>query len=287
MSVYDHKPVWAGAQYDPNPAGGDVSRLDLYSTPDRNGPVIATAGPAARLRPGVYRFALPEVPPGRYWGAVSFTPTEGAQPVKDTSPCLDLPRGLGLVSSPEAVADALGVPLPLSAAQRAAYEQALRAAQADVAAYLGRPLVPRVVTLRALTPRWTDALEEAGSWPLPDEDDFVEVTSYRSRGDGTYDVDFLVGLNGVEEETAVRYVTAHAAESERQRPEGFGGTGRRVSSVSAEGQSISYDSAPVAGQAGALPTLSSLSGLRRLQYQPVSRPPRAPWPYSSSRYGRR
>ncbi|MGW3626263.1 hypothetical protein [Streptomyces sp. NPDC000880] len=287
MSVYDYKPVWAGARYDPEPAGGAVSRLDLYGTPDRSGPVVAAASPAVRLRPGAYRFEVPEVAPGRYWGMVTFTPAEGAQPVKDTSLLLDLPRGLGLVTSPEAVADELGVPLPLTPEQRAAFETALRKAQADVVAYLKRPLVPRAVTLRAVTPRWLDNLEDPESWPLPDQDDLVEVVAYRPRGDGTYDVDFLIGLNGAEEETVVRYVTAHAAESERQRPGGAGGAGRRVSSVSTEGQSISYDSAPASGQAGALPTIESLTGLRRRLYRPLSQPSRAPWPYSSSRYRRR
>ncbi|MER6109378.1 hypothetical protein [Streptomyces hirsutus] len=283
MSVYDHQPIYAGAFYDPEPAGGEVSRLDLYGTADRNGPVVAAATTATRLRPGTYRFELPEVQPGRYWGLVTFTPSDGAQPVKDTSVRLDLPTGLGLVTSPEAVADALGIPLPVTAEQRDTLETAIRAAQAAVVGYLNRPLVPRTVTLAAVTPRWTDDLGNPEAWPLPDQDDQVEVIAYRPRGDGTYDVTFLVGLNGAAQEEVVTYVIAHAAESERQRPGGVGSTGRRVSSVSAEGQSISYESAPIPGQAGALPTLESLRRLRRLLYQPLNRPARPPWPYSTYR----
>ncbi|MFI1201613.1 hypothetical protein ACH4VR_19540 [Streptomyces sp. NPDC020883] len=282
MSVYDHKPMWAGAHYDPAPAGGEVTRLDLYTTPERDGPVVASAAPAARLRAGVYRFDLPTVPPGRYWGTVSFTPNSAAQSVTDTSVRLDLPTDQGLVGSPEAVADALGVPLPLTSAQRSTYEQEIRNAQADVAAYLNRSLVPTATTLRGLTPRWADALDDVDTWLL-DFDDIAEVVSYRTNSDGTYDVDLLVGLNAAKEETVVRYVVAHAAESVRQRPDQTTGPGCRVSSVSAEGQSISYDSAPTTGQAGALPTINSLNRLRRLVFQPLSRPPRAPWPYSSSR----
>ncbi|MFE3139631.1 hypothetical protein [Streptomyces scopuliridis] len=282
MSVYDHRPMWAGARYDPAPAGGEVTRLDLYASPERDGPVVGSAAPAVRLRPGAYRFDLPTVPPGRYWGAVTFTPNSGAQPVSDTSVRLDLPTGQGLVGSPEAVADALGIPLPLASTQRGAYEEEIRNAQADVAAYLNRSLVPTATTLRGLTPHWTDTLDDIDTWPLH-LDDIAEVISYRANPDGTYDVDLLVGLNGAQEEAVVRYVVAHAAESVRQRPDQNAGAGRRVSSVSAEGQSISYDSAPTTGQAGALPTINSLNRLRRLVFQPLSRPPRAPWPYSSSR----
>ncbi|NGO67896.1 hypothetical protein [Streptomyces boncukensis] len=281
MSVYDHKPLWAGAQYDPAPAGGAVSHLDLYATPERDEPAAGSAGPAVRLRAGVYRFTLPILPPGRYWGSVTFTPSHGADPVTDASVRLDLPLGQGLVGSPEAVADALGVALPLTAAQRGRYEQTLRDAQADVVAYLNRPLVPRAVTLRAVSPSGIGDPEDPCSWPVDLSDDFVEVTAWRQNPDGTYDVDLLVGLDGAREEKVVRYVVAHAAESIRQRPDQDGG--RRVSSVSAEGQSISYESAPSTGQAGALPTLASLNGLRRLALQRVGGPPRAPWPYSSSR----
>ncbi|MFE0058664.1 hypothetical protein [Streptomyces sp. NPDC059003] len=282
MSVYDHKPMWAGAHYDPAPAGGEVTRLDLYATPERDGPVVASAAPAVRLRSGVYRFDVPAVAPGRYWGTVTFTPNSGAQPVTDRSVRLDLPTGQGLVGSPEAVADALSIPLPLTSTQRSTYEAEIRGAQADVVAYLNRPLVPTATTLRGITPHRTDALDDIDAWPVG-LDDFAEVITYRANSDGTYDVDLLVGLNGAQEESVVRYVVAHAAESVRQRSGVGSGTGRRVSSVSAEGQSISYESAPTTGQAGALPTINSLNRLRRLVFQPLSRPPRAPWPYSSSR----
>ncbi|MFM9634491.1 MULTISPECIES: hypothetical protein [Streptomyces] len=284
--TFDYKPMYGGAHYDPEPAGGQVASLSLYAGPDRT-TFVAGAGPAARLRAGVYRFSLPDVPASRYWATVAFTPSEGAQPVKDESVRLDLPLGLGLVTSPEAVAKELGVPLPLTAEQRDDLLTAIRKAQADVVGYLGQPVIPQLVTRTALTPHWDrdDRLEDADSWPF-EVDDLVQVSAYRNRGDGTYDVDFLVGFDGAANDPVVRYVTTHAAESERLRPGSVGSQGRRVSSVSAEGQSISYESAPTTGQAGALPELSSLSRWKRRLFQPLNRPARPPWPYSSTR-GRR
>jgi hypothetical protein len=78
------------------------------------------------------------------------------------------------------------------------------------------------------------------------------VSAYRAREGGTYDVGFLVGLDGATIDPIVRYVTMHAAESERLRPGGVGSQGRQVSSVSAKGQSVPYESAPIPGQADAL-----------------------------------
>ncbi|MFN1193374.1 hypothetical protein ACK03K_34485 [[Kitasatospora] papulosa] len=284
MSVIDYEPMYSGAHYDPEPAGGQVTSLVLYDGPERT-TEVAAAGPGTRLRAGAYRFALPDVPPGRYWATVTFTPSDGAQPVKDQSVRLDLPRGLGLVTSPEAVADELGVPLPLTAAQRDDLMTAIRKAQSDVEAYVGQPLIPRVVTRTALTPYWRteEELSQRQSWPFESVDAYVQVVAYRNRGDGSYDVDFLIGLDGAAEEPVVRYVTAHAAESERNRPGGVSAQGRRVSSVSAEGQSISYESAPTAGQAGALPTIDTLARLKRRLWQSPNTAPRPPWPYSSSR----
>ncbi|MEE1764415.1 hypothetical protein [Streptomyces sp. SP18BB07] len=284
MSVVDYEPMYAGAYYDPEPAGGQVTSLALYDGPDRT-TEVAAAGPGTRLRAGAYRFTLPGIPPGRYWATVTFTPSNGAQPVQDQSVRLDLPLGLGLVTSPEAVADDLGVPLPLTPVQRDALMTAIRKAQSDVEGYLGQPLVPRVVTRKALTPYWRpDAdLSDTEAWPY-EVDGIWQVSAHRDLGDGTYDVDFLVGLDGAAEDPVVRYVTAHAAEAERNRPGGVGAQGRRVSSVSAEGQSISYESAPTAGQAGALPTIDTLSRLKRRLWQPLNAPVRPPWPYSSTRF---
>ncbi|MEU5748236.1 hypothetical protein ABZ804_22190 [Streptomyces sp. NPDC047726] len=285
MSIYEYKPTYGGAHYDPEPAGGMVTSLSLYEGPDRT-TLKAAAGPGLRLRAGAYRFDLPDVPAGRYWATVTFTPSEGAQPVKDESVRLDLPLGLGLVTSPEAVAKELGVALPLSAEERDDLLTAISNAQSDVVAYLGQPVVPQLITRTALTPSplgQDEDLNDPSSWPFQSDEVHVEVYAYRDRGDGTYDVDFRVGFDGAANKSVVRYVTSHAAESERLRPGGAGSTGRRVSSVSAEGQSISYESAPEAGQAGAVPTIDTLSRWKRRLFQPLNRPARPPWPYSSAR----
>lgn len=279
--MYDYRPTYGGAFYDPAAAGGQVTSLTLYDGPDR-ATTVATAGPATRQRAGVYRFALPDVPPGRYWASVVFTPSQGAQPVQDQSVRLDLPLGLGLVTSPEAVAKELGQALPLTAEQRDDLITAIRKAQADVVGYLGQPIIPRLVTCTGLTPRRNDQLEDLNTWTF-DTDDRAHVAAHRDRQDGTYDVDFAVGLDGTTIEPIVRYVTAHAAESERNRPAGVGAQTRRVSSVSAEGQAISYEATPTAGQAGAPPLLDSLSRWKRRLFQPLNQPARAPWPYSGRR----
>jgi hypothetical protein len=107
MPIYDHEPMWAGAHYDPGPAGGEVPRLALFGTPDRSGPVLAEAGPATRLREGVYRFNLDDLPPGRYYGIVTFTPTASAEPVKDRTVQLDAPLGTSLAAAWPHILDTL------------------------------------------------------------------------------------------------------------------------------------------------------------------------------------
>ena len=287
MSLFDYTPMWAGAQYDPVPAGGQVSRLDLFTSPGRDGDAAASCGPAERLREGVYRFTVPDVAPGRYWAVATFTPTSGTAEVHDRAVRLDLPLGTGVLGSPEQVADQLGVPLPLDAAQRERYTEHLQDAQADVVGYLGRPVVPRAALLENVRPA-PGSLLDADVWPIDGLDDTVDVVTYEELPDGAYNVRVNVGLDGAAIKPIVRYIVAHAAEMARQQPAPSAGPGggRRVSSVSAEGQSVSYESAPAAGAAGALPSLGSLSRYRRLVYEPASRPgpAMAPWPYAGSRY---
>ncbi|WP_181160455.1 hypothetical protein [Streptomyces solincola] len=283
MAVYDYRPVWAGAMRDPDTDGGQVSRIDLYATPERNGTVVATAGPAVRLRSTVYRFTLPEnLPDGRYWCTVTFTPGKDQPATTDRTVRVDFPLGTGLLASAEQIADKLGVPLPLTAAQREQYRTVIAEAQADVVAYLGRPVVPQPRTLLGVHPLFGYDLEDPQAWPIQHLDDAVTVVQHIDNLDGAYDVQLLVGLDGVLEEPIVRYVIAHASESIRTTA-GADGGGRRVTSVSAEGQSISYEAAPLAGQAGALPALDSLAGYRKRLYRPIPTAPAAPWPYGRGR----
>ncbi len=286
MTVFPYRPVWAGAQCDPGPDGGQVTRIDLYSTPERDGTAVATAGPAVRIGEDRYEFTIPgELADGRYWCTVTFTPSEGAAPVTDRTVRLDMPFGTGLVASPEQLADELHVPLPLSAAQRETFRTALEKAQAEVAAYLQRPLVPVPQTLRQVAPTPFFALTDPRAWPVPDVDDAVKVVSYELGADDAYTVRLLIGLDAAAEAPIVHYVIAHAAERIRSGPGGeeVAGGGRRVSSVSAEGQSISYEAAPAAGQAGALPTLDSLHTYRRRLWRPLPTAAASPWPYGGRR----
>ncbi|WNZ14976.1 hypothetical protein [Streptomyces sp. 11x1] len=287
MTAYDYRPVWAGAICDPATTGGSVDRIDLYDSPERTGSPVATAGPAARLREAVYRFTLPDsLANGRYWCAVTFTPSAGVT-ATDRMVKVDLPRGTGLIASAEEMADELGVTLPLTAALRERYWTKIRAAQADVSSYLGRPLVPTPRRLLDVTPLWGYALNDPQAWPIQQFDDVVTVIGHVDNLDGTFTVDLLVGLDAATEEPIVRYVVAHAAEAIRNDPTAPESGTRRVTSVSAEGQSISYDSAPLAGQVGAPPLLDSLSGYRPRLYRTIATASANPWPYGSRRYRRR
>ncbi|MFG3132872.1 hypothetical protein ACGFZU_34890 [Streptomyces tendae] len=287
MTAYDYRPVWAGAVCDPATAGGSVDRIDLYDSPERTGTPVASAGPAVRLREAVYRFTLPDtLADGRYWCAVTFRPSPDVS-TADRTVKVDLPRGTGLIASAEEVADQLGVALPLTAVQRERYWTKIRDAQADVSSYLGRPLVPTPRRLLGVKPLWGYSLNDPQAWPIQQYDDVVTVLGHVDNLDGTFAVDLLVGLDAAAEEPIVRYVVAHAAEAIRNDPTASESSSRRVSSVSAEGQSISYDSAPTAGQIGAPPTLDSLSSYRPRLYRTVATASATPWPYGGRRYRRR
>ncbi|MYX26754.1 hypothetical protein GTY75_08735 [Streptomyces sp. SID8381] len=287
MTTYDYRPVWAGAVCDPATAGGSVDRIDLYDSPDRTGSPIATSGPAERIREAVYRFTLPDsLADGRYWCVVTFRPSPTLT-ATDRTVRVDLPRGTGLIASAEQVADELGVTLPLTAAQRERYWTKIRAAQADVSSYLGRPLVPTPRQLLNVTPLWGYALNDPQAWPIHHFDDVVTVLGHVDNLDGTFSVNLLVGLDAAAEEPIVRYVVAHAAEAIRNDPAAPESGTRRVTSVSAEGQSISYDSAPQTGQVGAPPTLDSLASYRPRLFRTIAAAPTAPWPYGGRHYRRR
>ncbi|MFJ5143053.1 hypothetical protein [Streptomyces sp. NPDC088707] len=281
MTVYDYQPVYGGAACDPGSNGGSVSRIDLYTAPERTGAPAATAGPAARLRAATYRFTLPDLPDGRYWCTVTFTPGANTHPATDRTVKIDFPLGTGLLASAEQIADKLNVPLPLSAAQREAFRDAIADAQSDVAGHLGRPLLPTPRTLTDARPLFGYDLLDARAWPLNGVDDIVTVAGVTEKADDRYDVDLLVGLDAAAEKPIVRYVVAHAAETLRNDP--AAGGGRRVTSVSAEGQSISYEAAPSAGQPGSLPTLDSLNDFRKLLLRPLPVVPAQPWPYGQGR----
>ncbi|MFD0353017.1 hypothetical protein ACFVHW_04595 [Streptomyces sp. NPDC127110] len=282
-TTYTYQPVDGGLMCDPEPDGGQVTSLVLYPGPERDGIPTAASTGVSRLVNGRYAFSLPDgLPDGRYWAVATFIPARGAPPVTDRTVRLDLPAGSGLLASPEQVADELGMPLPLSAAQREELRAVIAKAQADVSGYLGRPVIPRPEILRSVVPLFGYHLADPRAWPAPSYDDIATVLSYTPTTEGRYDVRLLVGLHAAEEEPIVRYVVAHAGELVRNKPGSASGE-RRVTSVSAEGQSISYDAAPASGQAGSLPALDSLAGYRKRLYRPIVGAPAVAWPYGRGR----
>ncbi|MFJ5121964.1 hypothetical protein [Kitasatospora sp. NPDC088548] len=277
MSTLDWQARRAGATYDLGGAGGSVTTLTLRAEPEPSSATVVTLPAALPLRPGTYRFDIPDtLPPGRYWGAVHYIPSAGAPPAIDHAIRIDLPTGAGLVAAPEEVADKLRIPLPLTETQRDDLRTAIEDAQSDVEAYLARPLIPQLVTLAGARPAPGVDLTTWKAWAHCGPDDDFTIEGLTVRSDGTYDVQLRVGLDGAAERPIRRYIVAHAAEACRNTPGADGD--RRVSSLSAEGQSISYDGAPGPGQAGSLPTLLSLDGYRQPPVYVRPRPPIAPWP---------
>jgi len=284
VSRFDFRPKDGGAEYDPADVGGQVISLSLWPGPGLQGPPAIVVTNPGRPRPGVYRFDIPDDEHlGRYWGSVRFVAAQGQAATVDRSVRLDLPNGAGLVTSPEAVAGMLRVPLPLSPEQREDFIEEILRAQTDVAGYLGRPLMPRVVRLASRMPIFGGDPGRWESWrgSVDDDEDF-EVDAWTEHPDGSFDVTLRVGLDGAAELPIQRYVAAHA--SEALRASGVYGQ-RRVSSVSAEGQSVSYEATPTAAAAGALPTLESLDSYRTVPVFIRRKPAASPWPYGPSHRG--
>jgi hypothetical protein len=186
----------------------------------------------------------------------------------------------------EDVARQLGLPLPVTDEQRWLIEQALLDAEGAVVAYLGRPIVAVEQTLEDLYPVPGMPLDDPRAWPQAQEllDDRLKVLETTDNGDGTYTVRFLVGLDVAGDPSLRRiwtYLRDAAVESLRNNPDlGFGT--RRVSSVSAEGQSVSYANATPGGAEapGAPPTLDSLKRWKRRAIHMRRTPTPTPWPYA-------
>lgn len=297
MSRFDFRPKTGGAEYDPVNVGGQVTAMTLFTTADRSGAPTGVVPSPTRPRPGVYRFEIPDtLPPGRYWCSVTYTPAANMPTVVDSSVRLDLPLGTGLVTSPEAVAKQLRMPLPLTVEQREDFLDEIRTAQADVQAHIGRPLVPYLAKLTGVMPAYGVDPGDWRAWRGEVSDEDFEVDAYTAYPDGTYDVTLQVGLDGAVEEPIRRYVAVHAAEM--LRLSGVYGK-RRVSSVSAEGQSVSYEASPgsngmgsrtsrgnMSPAAGQMPTLSSLDEYRFAPVFVRKKYAAAPWPYGPSHFGR-
>lgn len=156
---------------------------------------------------------------------------------------------------------------------------AIEDAQADVEGFIGRSLIPQEVTVTGLLPDTAYPLTDNAAWPGITADDTFKVARYVESG-STYTVTFLLGLDGRNEAPITRYVRAHAVEALRNNPKVGDAMPKRIRNVSAEGQSLTFDTGSVAdGAVGSAPNITSL---KRYKMPRVFRRPTAPaalWPY--------
>lgn len=189
-----------------------------------------------------------------------------------------------LVISPEEVANKFRLVNP-SQDELDRVADAIADCQADVEGYLKRPLVPVTETLTGINPLLGYDLDDYRAWPdaYNKFDDELAVTEMTPHPDGSYDVTFLVGLNGPATRPVVRYVTAHTLRSLREDEQYGFPLKREVQSLSAEGQNIQYVARPAAGDPGGLPKIESLVSYRKLNVFRRNRAQGDLWP----NFGRR
>lgn len=182
------------------------------------------------------------------------------------------------LASPNVVGRRLGVTVP-TPAQLERITDAIIDAQDAVEGYLNRSLFPTTVVQVDQSPRAGHPLTSYAAWDYEQYDDDVAVASATETGPDAYTVTLTIGLDGPNTRPIVRYVVWHAAESLRLDPSS--GMGKlAVKSVSAEGQSVSYEAAQARdGNAGAAPKLDDLRAFRRYSAFKRDQPVRAPWPH--------
>ncbi|MBM0201913.1 hypothetical protein JNW90_01420 [Micromonospora sp. STR1s_5] len=158
-----------------------------------------------------------------------------------------------------------------------AVTDAIRDATVDAEGYLGYPLVPLEITETGLEPGWD------GSWVLREEPvaSIVQVTAEldgQLQPTGLYSVTYRWGRDAREVEFAPirRWITASAAYAHPsiRLLADAGGHRRRVKSVSAEGQSVSYESSPPAAGAPTVgvPPMSTMDRWRLAGRRVYTRP---------------
>lgn len=233
----------------------------------------------------------------------------GPEPQPAPSSYTDGPaQGYPLAVQPDDVAAMLMMPRPLDGPGLGVVTEAIRGAQSDVQAYLGRPPVPAEYTEQHLLPR-------PEGWRLK-QTPVLSVVSATAETTGTgqvtgrYTVVYVAGLDSVNDPDlfpVVRYIKLHAAYDPfvqilwRQLCPNIA---TRVTSGSTEGQSATItDALPTPSAAisrsanaaqrppvpGDLPSMTTLDRWRvagRRVYQRPSRPwDASPWPYSPPQPG--
>lgn len=204
----------------------------------------------------------------------------------------------GLVVTPEELAASIGgIPTPLSSENRAILGEALLDAQTDVEAYLGRPVVPALYTE---TDRWA---YDGVNWNLVmlGDEPLISIETVTAQTDasgptGYFTITYLAGIDARTDPVLRpirRFVLLHAKHSPEVTTWWKKVTKAKgeVRSVSAEGQSVSFAAATLAGSAttgtkpgdltpGSLPTLASIDRWRvagRRVYQAPTQASR--WPF--------
>jgi hypothetical protein len=198
------------------------------------------------------------------------------------------------VVSADEVARRLRLQQPLTEDVRWAIDQAIWDAQADVEAYLGQPVTPTTFIETGLV-AWP------GGWQLTNAP-LISIVAVTAETDpdsgvptGLYTVEYTAGIDAINDPTLApirRYVIAHAKYSPEVQlllAEESPAPARRVASLTAEGQSVTYeadpdtDSQPGSGAPGALPLLSSLDRWRiagrRVFQRPTDPASIGAWPY--------
>jgi hypothetical protein len=168
-----------------------------------------------------------------------------------------------LCVDPEAVARAIGLSYgSLNSDQQETIADSIRDAQADVEAFLGRPIIPIQFTD-------TDVAPSGDRWELAEQpvQDILTITPILidNQPTGMYDVTYMAGLDARTDGNLGpirRYVSAHAAASPMVTRLSSGG--RQITSVSVDGQSITYSDSGAAGSGapGSLPNITSLNRWR-------------------------
>ena len=288
MEIYDYTPKTAGRAVNIAAAGGVVSRFAVFSTAARTGVALVDVGPATPNGDGSWRFTF-DAPadPNRYYQLVEWTAATGGPTMTDRIGYLDLPTRYDLVVSADDVASKLGL-TAITSTQRERIEEEIVARQTDAANYINRDIFGVLDTATGMLPRYGFPMSDWRAWPalLDRYDDRVTVLAYRVGADGgSYDVDVLVGLDGRNEPALTRFVMQSAVEGLRN--DGSSGLGKRlVTSVSAEGQSVTYDKLTAKStDSGGQPDLDSLASLKRMSVFRTRASSNAEFPYSVTAAG--
>lgn len=189
------------------------------------------------------------------------------------------------------VAARLGLSQPLPAPVEARIADAIEESEDKVLTYLGRTsLAATQETVAGLWPDDGFALTDVRAWPQVVgyfDDRYRVVSSVVADADaGTFDVTFSVGLdvaNDPELRPIKTFIKADAAAGlgTDARFAALAGIKRIVSSVSGDGQSVSYEKAATGAEAaGSGASLTSLKRWRRLSISQGHARVLVPWPYA-------